>query len=470
MLPTSPRPATGRAALAALALAVLPASLGTSIANIGLPALATAFHADFQSVQWVVLAYLLAMTLAVVSAGRLGDLLGRRRLLLAGCGVFGLASLLCGAAPQLPWLLAARALQGLGAAVMLTLSMAMVGEAVPKARTGSAMGLLATMSAIGTALGPALGGVLLAALGWRALFWVNVPLAALAALLAWRTLPADATRSPTRLGWPGTLLLAATLAAYALAMTLGHGRLDARNGALLLAAALGGLLLWQVERRTSAPLLPLATLRQPPLRAALLLSALVMTVMMATLVVGPFYLAGALGLPPAQVGAVMAAGPLLSVLTGLLAGKVVDRLGSAVVMRSGLLLMLAGTLLLALQAATWGVAGYLAAIVVLTPGYQAFQAANNTAVMADAAASQRGVLSGLLNLARNLGLITGAACMGALFAHTTGSPNPVTAPAASIAAGLHGTFAVGSGLLLIALLVAQGGWRRAATPAQAPAA
>jgi MFS family permease len=134
-------------------VSVLLASLGTSIANVALPSLARAFGAPLQQVQWVVLAYLLAITTLVVSAGRLGDLLGRRRLLLAGIGLFTAASWLCALAPTLGWLIAARALQGAGAALMMALGMAMVGGVVPKSRSGSAMGWLGTMSAVGTALG-----------------------------------------------------------------------------------------------------------------------------------------------------------------------------------------------------------------------------------------------------------------------------------------------------------------------------
>src|SRR4051794_20780089 len=178
-------------ALASLSLSMLLSSLGTSIANVGLPTFAQAFNASFQEVQWIVLAYLLAITTLIVSVGRLGDITGRRRLLLAGILLFTAASVLCGAAPTLRLLIAARAAQGLGAAIMMALTIAFVGETVPKAKTSSAMGLLGTMSAIGTALGPSLGGVLIAGLSWRAIFLVNVPLGMLTFLLAHRYLPVD---------------------------------------------------------------------------------------------------------------------------------------------------------------------------------------------------------------------------------------------------------------------------------------
>ncbi|MGH8412741.1 MAG: MFS transporter, partial [Pseudomonas sp.] len=168
-----------RGALVALSLSMLLASLGTSIANVGLPSLVQAFDASFQAAQWVVLAYLLAITAVIVSVGRLGDLMGRSRLLLAGLLLFTVASALCGMAPSLGLLIAARALQGLGAAVMMAMTMALVGGTVTKKRTGRAMGLLGTMSAMGTALGPSLGGVLIAGFGWRALFFITVPLGVL---------------------------------------------------------------------------------------------------------------------------------------------------------------------------------------------------------------------------------------------------------------------------------------------------
>ncbi len=191
-----------RWALASLSLSMLLASLGTSIANVGLPTLAQAFDASFQQVQWIVLAYLLAITTLIVSVGRLGDLIGRRRLLLAGILLFTMASVLCGVAPTLGLLIAARAAQGLGAAIMMALAIALVGETVPKARLGSAMGLLGTMSAIGTALGPSLGGVLIAGLGWRAIFLVNVPLGLLSSA---PRLSLSAPRSPRAEGRAGRL-------------------------------------------------------------------------------------------------------------------------------------------------------------------------------------------------------------------------------------------------------------------------
>ncbi|MES2102485.1 MAG: MFS transporter [Pseudomonadota bacterium] len=459
---------SARWALASLSLSMLMPSLDTSIANAGLPTLAQAFSASFQAVQWIVLAYLLAVTTLIVSVGRLGDILGRRRLLLAGILLFTAASVLCGIAPTLWFLIAARAAQGLGAAVMMALAMALVSEALPKERTGSAMGLLGTMSAIGTTLGPSLGGLLIAGLGWRAIFLVNIPLGILNFLLAHRYLPTDRKQSKVdRAGFDhaGMLLLALTLAAYALAMTIGRGRFGALNMALLLATVFGGtLFVWvelKAEAKTASPLIRLAMFRNPVLSASLAMSALVSTVMMATLVVGPFYLSRALGLEAALVGLVLSAGPLVAALGGVPAGRIVDHFGTQRMTIAGLCGITAGCLALSMMPATFGIAGYLAPIVVVTSSYALFQAANNTAVMTGIRQDQRGVISGMLSLSRNLGLITGASVMGAVFALASKTADITAARPEAIAAGMRITFAVAAILILIALAIAAATYRRA---------
>lgn len=437
---------------------MLLSSLGTSIANVGLPTLALAFNASFQEVQWIVLAYLLAITTLIVSAGRLGDLVGRRRLLLVGIALFTAASVLCGMAPTLWLLIAARAAQGLGAAIMMALTMALIGETVPKAKTGSAMGLLGTLSAAGTALGPSLGGVLIAGLGWQAIFLVNVPLGILALFLAHRYLPSDRPMTTARVGFDslGTLLLALTLAAYALAVTMGRGSFGPLNMALLMAAALGVGLFVFVEAKAKSPLVRLAMFRDPAFSAGLAMNALVSTVMMATLVVGPFYLSRSLGLPAALVGLVLSVGPVIAALSGVVAGRIVDRLGAPVTLIAGLIAMAAGSAALSVLPAVLGIVGYIAAIAVLTPGYQLFQAANNTALMKEVKPDQRGVVSGMLNLSRNLGLMTGASVMGAVFAFASKATDITAASPEAVATGMQTTFAVAAILVVLAIAMAVG--------------
>lgn len=395
--PELPKPNIGkRGALLCLSLSMMLASLGTSIANIALPTLASAFDAPFHQVQWVVIAYLVAITLFVVIAGRLGDMFGRQRMLVLGLVLFSLASLLCSLASGVWMLVAARTLQGVGAAFMMTLAIALVRETVGTERVGRAMGLLGTMSAIGTALGPSLGGVLIHWGGWPAIFIVPVSGGLLAAGLALQFLPSVVPVGKT-------------------------------------------------------PRLNLSALGENGVLRGLAANLLVANVMMATLLVGPFYLAIALGLQETTIGLVMSVGPVISICTGVPSGRLVDTWGARRVLLLGLGIVALGSLSLSALPAIFGVVGYIAAITILTPGYQMFQAANNAMVLADIPADQRGAVSGLLGLSRNIGLISGASVMGVVFYAGVGTGNIENATQGAIVDGLQTTFLLGGLSILVAL-------------------
>lgn len=384
-----------------LALAMLLASLGTSIANVALPTLAETFSAPFPSVQAVVVVYLAGLIVSVVIAGRLGDRLGLKSMLVVGLAVFALASLLCAVAPNLPLLIGARALQGSGAAFLMTLAMGLMRETASEARVGRAMGLLGTASALGTALGPSLGGLLIPATGWRGIFWVQVPLAVLTLMLAVMMLPADSRKNTAT-----------------------------------------SVSLWSTMSRNLA--------------SSLLVNIIVAAVMMTTLVVGPFFLGIGLGLTATQVGFVMAVGPVISIFSGVPSGRLVDAWGGDRTLALGLALLATGAFLLALLPIEFGVAGYVLSIMVLTPGYQLFQATNNTAALAEVAKDRRGTVSGLLNLSRYIGLMTGAAAMGAVFAFGAGTEELARATASAIASGMRLTFLLAGAMMLAAIGIAFG--------------
>lgn len=446
--------------LFALSLAMLLPSLGTSIANVALPTLATSFAAPFHDVQWIVIAYLIAVTALVVAAGRLGDLFGRRRLLLAGIAVFAVASAVGAFAGDLWLLVAARGVQGVGAAFMMALTVASVGDVVPKEATGRAMGLLGTVSAVGTALGPSLGGVLIAAFGWPTVFAFMAVAGVAAFAVGQRLFPPDpATPEMRRLSLDiaGTLLLALSLGAYALAATF-----DASPGlvaSLAAAAAIGLVAFVVVELHVESPLIRLPLLRDRTLSAGLASLSIVSAIVMATLVVGPFYLAEVLRLSAVDIGLVMSVGPGVSALTGVPAGRMVDRLGPFTVALAGLGGVVAGSLLMIALPGAFGVAGYVAGLATITAGYALFQAAGNTAVMNGAAADRRGLVSALLALARNLGLVTGASLMGALFARGSGGIALLGLEPGS-ASGLQLNFAVAAAFAAFALAITAWGLRR----------
>ena len=379
-----------------LALAILSASLGTSIANIALPTLTAVFSAPFAQVQAVVIAYLAAMALSVVIAGRLGDRYGLKPVFITGLGLFAIASLLCAIAPQLWQLIAARAFQGIGAAFLMTLGMALLRQTAGEKHVGRAMGIVGTVSALGTALGPSVGGFLLAIAGWRSLFWIQIPLVTIVLFMAFTLLPATPVKEKASLS--------------------------------------GGLSLWNTT------LLPNLTI-----------NAAVTAVIMTTLIVGPYYLGLGLGLKERLVGLVMAIGPAVATFSGIPSGRLVDTWGFRRALTAGLSLVVTSTFMLAILPNLLGVTGYILAIIVLTPGYQLFQAANNTATLAEVPGNQRGTVSGLLNLSRNIGLIAGASLMGQVFALGVGTEDFTHAAPASLANGMQLTFFLAGAMVLVAI-------------------
>ncbi len=328
--------------------------------NVALPTLARAFGITAGHASAVIVAYLVMSTVGLLIAGPLGDRFGRRRVLLAGLALFIAASAFGALAPGLPLLIAARAFQGLGGAALAAMSIALVLDAFPPAQAGATLGVLGTTSAFATMLGPSLGGIMVSTLGWRSLLAVNVPLG----------------------------LVTAALVAF----TLSDAPASAR----------------------SAPAFDGTLVRNPRLAAGLVTSFLVATVMITTLTVGPFVLAGAMGLPSAAIGLVMASGPLVSVILAVPAGRLADRIGARTTTVWALSIFTAGAALLALVVEHHNVVTYT----VLSIGYALFQTPNSAAVMAEAPVDRRATVSGWLNLVRNVGFIIGAAAMGALFAAT----------------------------------------------------
>jgi MFS family permease len=395
------------------------------------------------------------MTGASLVIGYAGDVIGRAKTLRIGLAVFVVAGIVCAIAPDLRALMLARGVQGVGAAAMSTLPIALVRDVVAAERSGSVMGLLGTASAIGTAAGPAIGGLLQGAWGWPAIFWAMIPLPLIVlavprvltdAMLVGGGLPHAGAAGLRRRSGPsfdlaGSVIVAITAATYAIAFT---GEVFATwwSLGLMVVAGLLVTLLVPIERRATRPVLPGLLLRTRVLSFGAVLNLIVGAVMMSTLIVGPFYLAGALGLPPTSVGMAMAAGPVVSIVSGVLAGRLVDRGSPARLTSVGLGVMAAGATALAVLPPVWGLPGYLIGTMLLAPGYQLFLASNNTLVIGAVAAERRGTASGLLGISRNLGLVTGTTVLGSVFVAAIGSADAVAASVDGLDAGLHLVFGI----------------------------
>ncbi|MGE0766475.1 MAG: MFS transporter [Hyphomicrobiaceae bacterium] len=441
--------AMGPGSIIGLALTMALGSLGVSLPYVALPTLSEAFGVSLQAVQWIVTTYLLAVTTLVVGVGKLGDMFGPRNVLLAGSSLYLLATVACAAAPTFWMLLAGRALQGAGAAALIALTLVLARQTVGRDKMGRIIGLLGTMSAVGTALGPTLGGALTAGFGWRSIFLALIPVSAISLALILFSIPSAAAprRSSAAFDGVGTLLLGLSVALYALALCGVTG--GSWSGGLFLLAIVSATVFVFVEQRAEAPLVPFALMRDAKLVAGLTGNILTAAVMMATLVVGPFYLSRGLGLDVVTVGVIVSVGPIIAAISGVPAGFVVDKFGARAVLVAGLAQLLVGCSALAMLTPAVGVSGYVAALAVLTSGYQLFLAANNTAVMLGASEEQRGVISGVLTLSRNLGLATGASLMGGTFAALI--DGSAAGNTDNVARAMNITFAFAGGFILIAL-------------------
>ena len=440
-----------RNAIIALALPILLASMSSSIVNIAIPNMVSELHTTFNLVQWVIIAYLITLTTSAIIVGYFSDNWDRRALLLKGILIFTFGSLLCAFASSITWLIFFRIVQGIGAAIMLNTTMALIADLKSKTSSGLAMGWVGTLSALGTMIGPIVGGTVSDIWGWWAIFWVNIPSGILALILVYYFIEPNSLIKAAKKHYDilGILALSLTLVFYSLALTLGNPF----TLPLMIVTILSFAGFIYIEMRAITPLIPLKLFKQAILSAGIATSSIVATIMMSTLIVGPFYLTYVLQLTLFEAGLVMSCGPMIAALLGLPAGKLVDRFGSEPIIICALIGLLTGFSLLSLFAHTLTVLSYLVLICLITSSYALFQTANNTSIMFMASV-QRGLLAGLLNLSRNLGLINGVALMGTIFAISSGylAAN-VESSDYHIAYGLFVTFGFAALLVIMAIII-----------------
>ncbi len=437
-------------------------ALDASVVNTVLPVIRIAFGAPVASIQWVVTVYLLAMGGLLLAFGRLGDLRGHRRVFLLGFAVFVPASILCGLSTGEATLIPARILQGVGAAVIVSNSPANLVRSVHPSRIGRALGLQAAMTYLGLTLGPSLGGWLTEQLGWRSVFFINVPVGAAAFYLGVRHLPDDrrAKGHGELVDLPGAALFTGAFLALLLWLNRGHdwGWAAPATCGLLAGCVVLGVLFHRRERTAPSPMLDLDLFSNRLFTMAAGSSLVNYVCVGFVMFLVPFYLIEGRGLSPDRAGLLLTVQSLAMVVTAPVSGTLSDRIGSRLPATIGMAVFAAGLFVLAGLGTTTPLSVAAAGLVLTGLGSAIFVTPNNSTLLGAAPPGRHGIASGILATTRLVGITAGVGVSGAVLAGFAGGQAAQAIPPDRVVAAIRAGF-LAAGLLAacgIALAAARG--------------
>ena len=416
---------TGKWAVFALvSVGTFMTTLDSSIVNIGLPSIARSFRTPVGgTVEWVLIAYLVVIAATLLTFGRVADLFGRERVWIAGVGVFTAGSLLCGLAPSLPLLVAARAFQGVGGALIFAPAMALIVEAFPGRQRGQALGWHAVVVSLGISTGPTVGGLITGSLSWRWIFFVNLPLGMAGMAAARRVLRPRPAARRGRFDPPGAVAFGVGLAALCLGLSFGRewGWTSARVLITVAVAVTALAAAAAVEHRRADPLVDLGMVSSRVLGSALESFLLIMVALSAVSFLLPFYFEQLRGFTPLRSGLLLTPYPLALAAVAPIAGRLADRVGSRWLAPLGLALASAGLMLLATVGPDTSVPDLAWRLAVSGIGQGLFLSPNSRTIMGSVPPAQSGTASGLIATTRVVGQSLSVAVTGAIFAGLGGA-------------------------------------------------
>jgi EmrB/QacA subfamily drug resistance transporter len=409
-----------RIVLLTVCLGAFMATLDTSIVNVALPQIAKDFHCSLVQISWVMLVYLLMNVSLLLTSGRLGDLLAPGKLFLLGLLVFTGASALCGLSPSLGWMVGARALQGIGGSLMLGVAPRLIALAYSEGERGLALGLFSTAFATGISVGAPLGGLITTYLGWPFIFYINIPICAVAFWVGSRVLAP--LRAQKAWKWQsfdlgGAVILAGTLGLFLLGLTwIRQSGLNAMTLGALAVAGLLALTLHFLERHHPEPLLHRELWRRWPFIVGSVAVVLTFAPVMGTFFLLPFFLEQIYRYTPDQTGFLLAALSVSNALVAPFGGYLADRLGNLLILRTGAGLILAGLISLAFTDLESSTLTLAARFVVLGLGFGLFQAPNLNEILLGVKPSLIGLAASTNAVLKNLGSLVGITLMVMVFA------------------------------------------------------
>jgi len=404
--------------LVAVGVGTFMSALDGSVVNTLLPVLARAFGASVAGIEWVTTVYLLVISGLLLSVGRAGDLYGHKRLYIGGFVLFVAGSALCGLAWSARALIGLRVIQAFGAAMLMATAPAILTRSFPANQRGRALGAQGTFTYLGLTAGPSLGGWLASAVGWRAVFYINVPVGAVAIVLAWRVIAPDhGAQARERFDVVGAILFTAGLVALLVALNQGHAWGWTSAAVLVLLAVAAALLtaFVRVERHRPSPMLDLSVFADRQFSGATVSALLNYACVFAVLFVLPFLLIQGRGLDAAHAGLILTAQPIVMAIVAPISGTLSDRIGSRAPAVTGMVTLALGLAFLASVVSRGSLAMIAAGLAVIGLGVGTFVSPNNNALMGAAPRNRQGIAAGVLATARNVGMVLGVGLAGAVF-------------------------------------------------------
>jgi EmrB/QacA subfamily drug resistance transporter len=405
-------------------IGVFMATLDSSIVNVSLPTIAHYFDAPLgAAVEWVVIAYLVTVAALLLSIGRLADLVGKKTVWMTGLTIFTLGSMVCGAAPSLPMLIAARVLQGLGGASLMAISPAMLTSAFPPEQRGRAIGLNAVTVAVGVSAGPTLGGLIVANASWRYIFYLNVPIGVLGLIATYHLLPRDTRRLSSQFDLVGAGLLAVALASLTAGISLGQELGATQTVPLALDAICVtsvALFAWY-ERRHPHPVIDFSLFRNRLFASASSSQLLSFVASFGISLLMPFYFEELRGFGTQQTGLLLTPFPVTIAVVAPFSGALADRVGTRWLAVTGMSLLCIGLLAISSLGVENTKFDIVVRLMLAGFGQALFQSPNNSALLGSAPQNRQGLASGLLATGRVIGQSLSVACAGAVFAALGGT-------------------------------------------------
>ncbi|OCQ91096.1 multidrug MFS transporter [Oscillatoriales cyanobacterium USR001] len=441
-------------------------ALDVYIVNLALPIMVESFHTSFATIQWVVLSYLLAIAIFVLTVSKLGDMWSKKQLYLIGLIVFTISSLFCGIAPNIEFLIAFRGFQGLGAAFLSGLGTAMIVEAFPGEERGLGLGIRAGIYGLGITLGPTVGGWLISLGDWPLIFLINVPIGIVGILIVARFVPdSDICGTKQSFDLFGTVLLTIALTSLILVITLlQNGSFDTALN-LLVVSAITSLVFFWLESQITAPIIPFKIFQSLDFSLGLILRFLANFAIAGVIFILPFFLALVERYPTEKAGILMAIPSIVIVVTAPISGILSDRFGTRIITLIGLVLMAIGCFAIGNFDTELTVIHYVFAVIPYGIGVAMFQSPNNSSIMGAAPKDQLGIASGLLSFSRIVGQTIGVPMVGALFFFVTTANSDIVAkidiinaPIKALLLGTHTTFSVIGVFLIISTMLATLFW------------